>query len=185
MVSKALRSQFEARLSLVYPGFERMAVTLPGGSKKYAWAVTEHFAAYLMLQIDEKRDRFNLSIGFGEPGRAPRPTVPSSYEQAVATPGFFRLGWIVRRPYRDIWWNIDPLASSGHKLLMAGKLVGRQLPPEDECIAAIPGLLDSAFAELAEHAVPFFKDAAGRLGIDLNLDGHFGVPVASGTGRES
>jgi hypothetical protein len=52
---------------------------------------------------------------------------------------------------------------------MERKLVGRQLPSEEEGIAAIPALLDSAFAELTEHAIPFLVDAARRRGVELNL----------------
>jgi hypothetical protein len=170
-VGKALRSQFEARLRSAYPAFHRMTVPLPAGSRKYEWQVSERLSVYLMLQLDDRHDRFNLSIGFGEAGHSPRPTSPQSYDEAVGAPGFFRLGWIIRRPYRDLWWNIDPLASSSGKLLMAGKLVGRQLPPEAECIAAIPALLDSAFAELAEHALPFFVEVARREGAELKLGG--------------
>jgi hypothetical protein len=168
-VGKALRSQFEMRLRGAYPSFKKMSLSLPGGSRLYEWAVSEELALYIMLQVGDRHDRFNLSIGFGEPGRMPRPTSPDSYEEAASAPGIFRLGWIVRKPYRDIWWNIDPLASSSGKLLMEGKLVGRQLPPEEESVAAIPALLDAAFGELAAYAVPFFKDVTRRRGVELKL----------------
>jgi hypothetical protein len=112
-VGKALRSQFEARLRSTYPAFHRMALPLPAGSRKYEWQVSERLSVYLMLQLDDRHDRFNLSIGFGEAGHSPPPTSPQSYDEAVDAPGFFVSGPLVQIPNQGTISAVNVLTKDG------------------------------------------------------------------------
>lgn len=159
LVGRELRKQFEGKLKERYPCFERVPATLPGGSRLYGCYVAEGLSVYVLLQIPESGERFNLSIGYGD--KVPLPTHPSNYDDAICRSGLFRIGRIVYRPYRDHWWNVDPLASSPD-----GLLIGRQLPSEEECVARLPNLIAEAFDVVRQHAIPFFEDVARRHGIE-------------------
>jgi hypothetical protein len=126
------------------------------------WRVGDDLAFYIELEVSNKYDSFNASVGFGVPGALPRPYSPVTPESARHQPGSFRLAYLMRDPssvppvpYHDGWLELDPEVSP---------YVPHVSAPVETCLAKLPMLLDQIFERLAGYAFPFFAHVATSRG---------------------
>jgi hypothetical protein len=157
-LGKLLRKELEQRLLSAYPEFRRSPELWSDPLWGYVREVSPELSFYVALQIHQRRDSFNFSVGFGEGGKRPPFDSPRRAE-AMNKPALFRLSLLKADFAPDVWWHVDPgeAETFGPSNPMAVQ----------ECAARIPALLDDALAQLAEYAIPFFHEVARLRGIGI------------------
>ena len=165
-LGKRARKRFDERMREDLPQFQKIA---PGhdlqGDLLYGWAVAPDLHLFVLLQIDQKWDRFYVELGWSRKGRWPvnvwtnRPSDEPADGELT-----FRLPWLFDPNARlSLGWEIDP--APGLDNIVEALL---NPPPVEQLFERADELVDDAIGHLAQEGMAYFLGIATELGYNIS-----------------
>src|SRR6266542_3498571 len=149
-LTKPLRRAFEAGLKQLLKSAEpvKMTSAMPGS---VAWLVgkNEEVAAYVILFIDQKTDRFTIELAWSSEKRIPDHTGKMPGEEGNSGELRFRLSRLWQPTGFEIWYDLqyyaDSPESGPHSFFTA----------EGPCLQRIPVKVSRALDALKRYGLPY------------------------------
>lgn len=155
LLAKEVREQFARRLQAELPQFQKIShAKLPAGYSLYQWRVRPGLSFYLLLEIDQKRDRFNLEVSWSRKDRWPENVftmLPS--DEPVDGEIRFRLPRLWMTTSASYWWEIvpePPFEAPAEEFL-------KPPPPVEEVLPRTRELVEDAIAHLKNEGMSYFN----------------------------
>lgn len=154
--SKSLRSVFENNLKQRINAAVRVPMPSPASGSR-AWIVGEDpkAAAYVILFVSPRDDRFTIELAWSSKKRIPDRNDMMPGSEAETDELRFRLSRLWQPDGFEIWYDLQYDADYPDSGPYAVSI------PEQPCIDRIPGKVKRALDALEAHGIPYLKNVVG------------------------
>lgn len=162
-LAKQVRERFARRLEEELPQFQLVSLAnVPPGYKLFQWRVDAGLSFFLLLEIDPKRDRFNVEVSWSRRDRWPESVytmLPS--DKPVDGELRFRLPRLWTEPRASFWWEIvaEPTFNAPIENVL------KPPPPVEELLSRTEELVEDSISRLKAEGMSYFNSVIRQLGL--------------------